>query len=72
MALLVRFINAFLTMLVALTSAGMTTNIIPAKDFMDLVLKCATLSVAGAGLGLMKDLVTIFGKLEQKIPLLRA
>lgn len=72
LAILVRFVNSFLVMLVSLVSAGMTTNIIPAKDFMDLVVKCATLSVAGAGLGFLKDLVTVFGALEKRWPLLRA
>lgn len=72
LAILVRFVNSFLVMLVSLVSAGMTTNIIPAKDFWDLVVKCATLSVAGAGLGFLKDLVTVFGNLEKKFPLLRA
>lgn len=71
-AILFRFANSFLTMLVSLVSAGMTTNIIPASDFYHLVMKCAILSVAGAGLGFLKDLVTIFSKLEQKFPLLRA
>lgn len=72
LAILVRFVNTFLTILVGLVSAGMTTNIIPAHDFVELVWKCAQLSVAGAGFGLLKDLVTVFGKLEQKFPLLRA
>ena len=69
-AILIRFVNAYLTLLVGLVTAGMATNIIPATDFGQLVLACAKLSVAGAGLGLLKDLVTIFGKLEQRFPLL--
>lgn len=69
-AITIRFINAYLTMLVSLVGAGMTTNIIPADDFLHLVLKCATLALASAGLGLLKDLVTVFGKLEQSNPLL--
>lgn len=70
MAILVRFLNAYFTMLVGLVSAGMATNIIPAADFWHLVLKCAQLSIAGAGLGFLKDLVTVFGRLEAKYPLL--
>lgn len=66
----VRFVNAYLTILVALVGAGMTTKEIPYTDFLDLVMTCAKLSVAGAGLGALKDLVTIFGKLEHKFPLL--
>lgn len=69
-AILVRFANSYLTMLVGLVTAGMATNIIPAGDFADLVLSCAKLSLAGAGLGFLKDLVTVFGRLENKFPLL--
>lgn len=69
-AITIRFINSYLTMLVSLVGAGMTTNIIPASDFLHLVYKCMALSLASAGLGLLKDLVTIFGKLEQTNPLL--
>lgn len=68
-AILIRFLNTYLSSLVGLITAGMATNLIPATDFYHLVLKCATLSLAGAGLGLLKDLVTVFGKLEQKYPL---
>jgi hypothetical protein len=68
-AILIRFINAYLTMIVALLGAGMVTNLIPASDFIHLFLKCAALSFAGAALGFLKDLITIFGKLEQKFPL---
>jgi hypothetical protein len=69
-AITVRALNNFFTMLVALVGAAMTSNVIPASDFWHLVLKCATLSVAGAGLGALKDIVTIFSKLENKFPLL--
>jgi len=69
-AILVRFANVYLTMLSGLVVAGMTSNIIPAADFLHLVMRCAQLSVAGAGVGLLKDLVTVFGRLENKYPLL--
>lgn len=69
LAIVIRFINAYLTTLVGLVAAGLSSNIIPASDFASLVWKCAQLSIAGAGLGLLKDLVTIFGKLETKYPL---
>jgi hypothetical protein len=65
----VRFLNGYLTMLVGLVSAGMATNIIPAAGFVSLVAACAKLSFAGAGLGALKDCVTIFGRLEGKFPL---
>jgi hypothetical protein len=68
-AIMVRFVNAFLTTLVGLVTAGATTNIIPASDFYHLVLKCAGLSVAGAGIDAMKNILTIFTKLEAKYPL---
>lgn len=69
MAVAVRFANTFLTVLLGLITGSLATNVIPAHDFLDLVLKCAGLSVAGAGIGLVKDLVTIFGRLESKYPL---
>lgn len=71
-ALFVRFVDTFLTVLVATMTAGMTTSIIPAHDFFDLLCKCASLSVAGAVLGLLKDLLTVFTSLKQKFPLLGA
>ncbi len=70
MALAVRFINNYLTMLVGTITAGMGTNIIPFTDFMDLFRKACLLSLVPAVVALLKDLVTIFGRLEQKNPLL--
>ena len=70
-AILVRFVNQFLTTLVGLVGAGMTPaggRILHADDFVHLVLTCASLSIAGAGFALIKDCVTIFSKLEQKYP----
>jgi hypothetical protein len=69
-AIFVRFINTYLTILVGLVTAGLTSNIIPASDFLHLVVKCMSLSIAGAAVGTIKDLVTVFGKLEGKYPLL--
>ena len=69
-AIVIRFLNNYLTVLLGLVTAGMATNIIPARDFEHLVIKCATLSLASAGLGLIKDLVTVFGRLEQRYPLM--
>lgn len=66
----IRFFNTYLTVLAGLVAAGLTSDIIPHTDFIALVLRCAGLSVAGAGVGLLKDLVTVFGRLEQKYPLL--
>lgn len=72
-AIVVRFANQFFTTLVGLVGAGMTPaggRLLHATDFYHLVMICASLSVAGAGFGLIKDLVTIFGRLENKYPLL--
>ena len=69
-AIMIRFLNTYLTVLVGLVGAGLTSDIIPANDFMHLVMRCAQLSFAGAGFGLLKDFATVFGKLEGKYPLL--
>lgn len=72
-ALLVRFGNAYFTTLVGIVSAGMTAygqEIMPTHDFTDLLYKSALLSISGPVVSLLKDLVTIFGKLEGKFPLL--
>ena len=66
----IRFANNYLTTLGGLLAAAMTTNIIPAKDFEHLLFKCLGLSLAGPGVSLVKDLVTVFGDLEKKYPLL--
>jgi len=66
----IRFINTYLTVLSGLVAAGMVSDVIPHTDFLALVIRCAGLSVAGAGVGLLKDLVTVFSRLEQKFPLL--
>lgn len=70
LAIGIRFVNTYLTILVGLVAAGMTSDAIPSTDFFNLVLKCAGLSVAGAGIGLLKDTLTIFSRLEGKFPLL--
>ncbi len=71
-AITVRFINLFLTTLVGLLVAGMTpagSHLLYTSDFVHLVATCAGLAVPGAGLGFLKDCVTVFGKLEAKFPL---
>lgn len=69
-ALAVRFVHVYLGNLVGLLAAGMTSDIIPAKDFSHLVLECAGLAVAGAVVLLLKDIVTLTARLEQRFPLL--
>lgn len=65
----IRFVNTFLTALVGILTGAMATNMIPADDFVHLLYKCAGLSVAGAVVGLLKDAVTIFSRLETSHPL---
>lgn len=72
-AILVRFAHTFGITLVGLLTAAMTPlgeNVLQPMAFADLVMACARLSVAGASVGAIKDIVTIFGKLEGKFPLL--
>lgn len=73
MALFVRFGNAYFTTLVGIVTAGMTpygADIMPTSNFVDLLAKASMLAIAGPTVALLKDLVTIFGKLEGKFPLL--
>jgi hypothetical protein len=69
-AIFIRFANTYFTTLVGLVGAGLISDAIPATDFVHLVGRCAQLSVAGAGFGLLKDIVTVFGRLENKYPLM--
>lgn len=69
-AILIRFVNSFLTSLLGIVTGAMVSDVITASDFLHLVYKCAGLAVAGAGMGLLKDLITVFGKLEGKFPLI--
>lgn len=71
-AIAVRFAYAFLTALVGLLVAAMTPaggKLLYTSDFFSLLLTCGSLALPGAALGLLKDLVTIFGRLEAKYPL---
>lgn len=68
-AILVRFVHNYITALLTLVSAGVA-GAITATDFSHLVMKCAGLALAGPSLMLLKDVATIFGKLEERFPLL--
>ena len=71
-AISIRFVNLFLTTFVGLVVASMTPaggKLLYTSDFYHLAVTCASLAVPGAALGFFKDLVTVFGKLEQKFPL---
>lgn len=69
-AIAIRFANTYLTSLVGLVMTGMTTAAIPAPDFAHLVVKCASLALAGPAVMLAKDLITVLSGLERKFPLL--
>lgn len=72
-AIVIRFANAFLIQFSGLVLAGLTPaggSLLYTGNFLHLVMTCASLSLPGAGAGLIKDLVTVFGKLEGKYPLL--
>ncbi len=72
-AIAVRAAYLFGTTLVGLLVAGMTPEggrLLYTSDFGHLLLTCVNLSVPVAALGFLKDLTTVFGKLEGKYPLL--
>jgi hypothetical protein len=72
-AVSVRFGNLFGTTLVGLLVAAMTPaggKLLYTGDFLHMVATCANLSLPVAALGFFKDLVTLFGRLENKYPLL--
>jgi len=69
-AIAIRFGNAYGTVLVGLLTASLATNAITAPDFLHLLWKCMGLSLAGPVLSSLKDMLTIFGDLEKKYPLL--
>lgn len=71
-AIAVRFVNLYLTTLVGLLVAAMTPvggKLLYTKDFWHMILLCGSLAFPGAFLGFLKDLITVFGRLEGKYPL---
>lgn len=64
-ALVVRFIHAFLVTFGGAIGAG-ASGILPASDLET----AAKLALAAAAVGFVKDLVTVFGRLENKYPLI--
>lgn len=69
-ALLARFLHTYSTILLTLVGAGMTTNVIPYTDFLNLVWKCMGLALAGAGFDVLKGLTTITSQWAKDNPLL--
>lgn len=70
LAILIRLVNVFLPVFSGILTGAMVSDIIPARDFLDLAYKCAGLALSGTSVAFIKDLITIFGKLEHKYPLL--
>lgn len=73
LAIGIRAGNLFLQTLVGLLVAAMTpagADLLYTSDFVHLLGTCASLSVPVTILGSLKDLITVFGRLEQKFPLL--
>lgn len=69
-AIVVRFANLYVITLTGLLTAAGATGVIKASDFWHLLLKCGGVALVPPALGMLKDLVTIFGQLEKKFPLL--
>ncbi len=72
-AVLVRGGNLYVTTLVGLVAAAMSPQggaLLYTSDFWHMLLTCANLAIPVVGLGVLKDVATIFGKLEHKFPLL--
>lgn len=72
-ALAIRFVYQYATTLVGFVTAGLTpsgSRLLNAPDFWHLLLICASFSIAGPTVAMLKDLVTIFGNLEASHPLL--
>lgn len=68
----VRFGHSFLVSFVGvLTAAGIGgADILAATDFSGVVRTGAWIALSVGGMGLLKDLVTVFGRLEGKYPLI--
>ena len=73
LALAIRFGNAYVTTLIGIVTAMLTPygqDLVPSGDFADILSKAALLAISGPVVDLLKNLVTIFGKLEGKFPLM--
>lgn len=69
-AILVRFVNVYLTTLVGLlTAGGLGNEVFGNIDFHSLLVKSAIGALSVAGIAAIKNVVTVFGRLEGKFPL---
>lgn len=75
----IRFGHLYLVTLLGIVMAGLATGsqdpnnnaaLLHYTDFADLLWKSAAFAVATPAIGLLKDLITIFGRLEQRFPFL--
>lgn len=78
-AVAVRFGHLYFVTLLGIVTAGLATGsadpnntnaLLHYTDFADLLWKSSAFSLATPAIGLLKDLITIFGKLEQRFPFL--
>ena len=68
-AIVIRFINAYLTAIIGLLIGGPATGLIRASDLGHLFVDCASLALFGPVVALLKDVVTILTGLERKYPI---
>ncbi len=69
-SILIKTVKAFLTSILGLLTAGaVTSHLIPATDFWNLLEKCAGLSVGVAAVAFLGAVVILLGDLEKKFPL---
>lgn len=69
LAILIRSSRVFINTLLGLLSAAMVKpDAIPASDFLELLLKCAGLSVAAACVATLTSAGSLLAKLEDKFP----
>ncbi len=70
---IVRASRVFLQTLLGLLTAGtVVPQLLPASDWLHLLYKCASLSVAATGICVIQNLIELLGKFDQSHPTLTA
>lgn len=72
-AIFVGAVHLFVLTLVGLLTAAMTpagSKLLYTSDFVQLLETCISLAIPVTGLGVLKDLATVFGRLKERFPLL--
>ena len=64
----VRALRVFIQSILALITAGPATGLITATDFWHLFLKCASLSVAAAGVCVLQNAIELLARFDQTNP----